>query len=273
MSSIIKNKCTDGWGGGTGGSALKPTTVYLLDNAKCIRASHTCRGSFLCTQRNPKIWEDYERFEYDFEPFQELFHQDLDDNAEEHKSPLGHAVAFYNSIIYEKCRHNGSCNGHALLRRFQTTSTKGKNYFVGCSAWLPEHRKASSHLFRQIPSGVREQLVVELFMHGGPASLHKKMYTQYCYFCVPSRIGFRQKDCPRDHCDVDGKVIHGEIMQRKCSAEIIIFSPVERDIRKVLVITKPGVPHNHPSYAPEILSFEAAEAWREAIRVAGPLGL
>ncbi|KIJ34765.1 hypothetical protein M422DRAFT_263118 [Sphaerobolus stellatus SS14] len=94
-------------------------------------------------------------------------------------------------------------------------------------------------------------------MHGGPANLHEKMFTQYCCFCVPSRIGFQQKHCPRDHCDVDGKVIHG---------------PVERNIRKVLVMTKPGVPHNHPSYAPKKLSFEAAEPWREAIPVAGPLG-
>jgi hypothetical protein len=75
----------------------------------------------------------------------------------------------------------------------------------------------------------------------------------------------------RNHI-VDGKVVQGRIIQRKCTAQIIIYPPLNNNVRKAPVIPVLGRPHNHPSYAPEKLSFEAAEAWREAVRIAGPLG-
>ncbi|KIJ39127.1 hypothetical protein M422DRAFT_49703 [Sphaerobolus stellatus SS14] len=92
MSSIIKNACTDGWEGGTGGHKSRPTTVFALDGELCQRSSQKCRGSFLCSLRNPKLWEGYEHWKHDFEPFRELFHQDMEQNAAEHESPLGYAV-------------------------------------------------------------------------------------------------------------------------------------------------------------------------------------
>ncbi|KIJ23194.1 hypothetical protein M422DRAFT_276278 [Sphaerobolus stellatus SS14] len=51
--------------------------------------------------KEPEAMEGYEHWKYDFEPFRELFHQDMDQNAAEHESPLGYAVSFYNSIKHE----------------------------------------------------------------------------------------------------------------------------------------------------------------------------
>ena len=60
--------------------------------------------------------------------------------------------------------------------------------------------------------------------------------------------------------------------QRKCSAQIIIFSPLEDTPRKAVVVPVAGKPHNHPSYASEKLNYIAADAWRAAVSVSGPLG-
>ncbi|KIJ33118.1 hypothetical protein M422DRAFT_783248 [Sphaerobolus stellatus SS14] len=252
MANIIKNACTDGWEGGTGGYKSRPTVVNILGDVECQRASHRCRGSFLCSLRNPKLWEGYERWEHDFEPFRELFHHDMENNAAEHDTPLGYAV----SVIHLKCQHNSDCNGHAVLRSFAETSSEGKNYFIGCSAWDQSHGTEKTHIFRLIPSRVPEDLVFELFTHGGP---------------LPCRTGLRQKFCLRDHIR-DGKVVQGLIEKRPCSAEIVIYSPVNTNIRKAVVIPQPGKPHNHPSYAPEKLTYAAAEAFRAAVQAAGPLG-
>ena len=43
----------DGWGGGTGGSAQKLTTVHLLDGAKCICAAHVCKVHFYAASEAP----------------------------------------------------------------------------------------------------------------------------------------------------------------------------------------------------------------------------
>ncbi|KIJ37762.1 hypothetical protein M422DRAFT_259598 [Sphaerobolus stellatus SS14] len=266
--TIIKNACTDGWEGGTGGYKSRPTTVFALDGELCQRSSQKCQGSFLCSLRNPKLWEGYERWKHDFEPFRELFHQDMEQNAAEHESPLGYAVSFYNSVKYEACHFNDNCNGHAVLRRFQETSTEGKNYFVGCSAWKPSDGKTSEHLFRLIPNRVSEDLIVEIFTYGGPLELHEKLF---CCHSVPCRTGLRQKLCPRDHIR-DGKVVDGHIEQRPCTAGLTIYTPVNKKIRKAIVIPEPNKPHNHPSYSSEKLTFEAAEIWRTAVRVTGPLG-
>ncbi|KIJ24642.1 hypothetical protein M422DRAFT_274520 [Sphaerobolus stellatus SS14] len=281
MANIIKMR----WEGGTGGSTAQPTSVALLGGVDCQRAIHTCRGIFLCSYHKPDLWEGYQRWEYDFEPFRELFHQDMANNAAEHD------ISFYNSVIHEKCTHNRKCNGHAVLRQFNETSSEGKNYFVGCSAWKPADGKSSTHLFRQIPSHVNEELVVDIFTEGGLGQMDMSLYSDHCCHTVPSRTGLKQQYCctcilifdaslhisdeyrMSACCHIrDGHVVQGTMKQCKCSAQIIIFSPVNKNEKKAIIIPLPGKPHNHPSNASSKFTYAAADAWRTAIEAAGPIG-
>ncbi|KIJ43655.1 hypothetical protein M422DRAFT_252895 [Sphaerobolus stellatus SS14] len=164
MSNIIKNVCIDGWEGGTGGYKNGPIKVFALDGELCQRSSQKCRGSFLCSLRNPKPWEGYERWKYDFEPFRELF---------------------------IRTRRNMNHHWDMLLAR--------------------------------------------------------------------------------DHIH-DGKLVDGQIEQRPCTAGLTIYSPLNKMVRKAIVIPEPKKPHNHPSYSAEKLTVEAEEVWRAAVRAAGPLG-
>ena len=70
----------------------------------------------------------------------------------------------------------------------------------------------------------------------------------------------------------DGKLITGTITQHQCPAQITIFSPTDNSIRKAVVITTPGIPHNHPPYALQKPTFEATELYTEAIETVGLIG-
>ncbi|KIJ22794.1 hypothetical protein M422DRAFT_276720 [Sphaerobolus stellatus SS14] len=60
--------------------------------------------------------------------------------------------------------------------------------------------------------------------------------------------------------------------QCKYSAQIIIFSPINKNEKKAVVIPLPGKPHSHPSNTSSKFTYAAADAWRTAIEVAGPIG-
>ncbi|KAF8508389.1 hypothetical protein JB92DRAFT_636867 [Gautieria morchelliformis] len=68
MSAIIKQKCTDAWTGGTGGSVTKATTVTLLgEGVKCQKMSHECRGAFICGRAPADLWKNYKRTDSDLD--------------------------------------------------------------------------------------------------------------------------------------------------------------------------------------------------------------
>ncbi|KIJ24273.1 hypothetical protein M422DRAFT_274997 [Sphaerobolus stellatus SS14] len=55
--------------------------------------------SLLSAEQRVSLWEGYERWEHDFEPFRELFQCDMDNNAAEHETPLGYAVSMKLAVI------------------------------------------------------------------------------------------------------------------------------------------------------------------------------
>jgi len=67
----------------------------------------------------------------------------------------------------------------------------------------------------------------------------------------------------------DGKHITGIIQQHKCSAEIIIFSPIDPTICKAIVVTAPGIPHNYPPCPLEKWTYVAMELYMEAVGQVG----
>lgn len=58
---------------------------------------------------------------------------------------------------------------------------------------------------------------------------------------------------------------------RPCPAKIIVFTPVDSNVRKALLVPQ-SVPHNHPVYPEHKLSFEAEKLYKESIETVGVLG-
>jgi len=70
----------------------------------------------------------------------------------------------------------------------------------------------------------------------------------------------------------DGNLVGGNVSQRGCGAGFTIFSPVDHNIRKAIIIPTPGKPHNHPSFPMQKLTYEARVKYEAAIDQAGILG-
>jgi hypothetical protein len=45
---------------------------------------------------------------------------------------------------------------------------------------------------------------------------------------------------------VEGQIKNAQIQGRSCPSRLIIFEPVDRNIRKAIII--PKIPHNHPPF-------------------------
>ncbi|KAF8590088.1 hypothetical protein K439DRAFT_245489 [Ramaria rubella] len=121
MSAVIKQKCTDAWAGGTGGSLSKATTVTLLgEGVKCQKMSHDCRGVFLCSRAAVDLWKDYKR-DSDESDETEFSLQSERNHLVEQESLISHyerPVAFYNSVVKDKCQFdNGRCAGRPEIKK------------------------------------------------------------------------------------------------------------------------------------------------------------
>ncbi|KAF8508185.1 hypothetical protein BU17DRAFT_70896 [Hysterangium stoloniferum] len=194
MAAIIKNKCVDGWGDGSGGTK----------------------------DAGPV----YERYSDDFKTFEEIHNAQMANNAAEADSVIGVAAAFYNSVAFRTCKFNdGKCKGQPIIQTFERGST----------------------------------------------SRDTEKYTGPCYYTVPPTVGLKQEKCPHVHFE-NGKLLNGLITRHQCPAQIIIYTPIDPSIRKAVVITTPGLPHNHLPYALQKLTFEATELYVEAIEAVGLLG-
>jgi len=70
----------------------------------------------------------------------------------------------------------------------------------------------------------------------------------------------------------DGKHLTGTIQQHKCTAEIIIFLHTDSSVRKAVVVTAVGCPHNHLPSPLEKQTYEATELYTEAVGQVGIIG-
>lgn len=64
-----------------------------------------------------------------------------------------------------------------------------------------------------------------------------------------------------------GKVVQGVLVARKCPAKIKIFSPLDREDRRAIVLLDGH--HNHPRFPSTKLSREGKDKYEEAIKVNG----
>jgi hypothetical protein len=69
----------------------------------------------------------------------------------------------------------------------------------------------------------------------------------------------------------DGKVVQGQLIQRKCGCKIKIYSPIDRTDRRAIVILEGA--HNHPKFPSTKLSRDGKDQYSKAITAAGVTGL
>ncbi|KAF8518841.1 hypothetical protein BU17DRAFT_90642 [Hysterangium stoloniferum] len=253
MAAIIKNKCVDGWGDGSGGTKDAGPVVFPLGKIKTQRAIHVCRGHFMCSRVDSSLFFKYERYSDDFKTFEEIHNAQMANNAAEADSVIGVAAA----VAFQTCKFNdGKCKGQPIIQTFERMTAFGKDQFIGCSARQPAEDK-HAHIFFSIPLHVSQSTLNDIFTTQGSTSRDTEKYTVYYL----AHVHFE-----------NGKLLNGLITWHQCPAQIIIYTPIDHSIRKAVVITTPGLPHNHPPYALQKLTFEATELYVEAIEAVGLLG-
>jgi len=85
---------TDSLGHGTGGSVKRTTKVNMGGvGVDCQVTAQECGGGYYCSEVEARVWDGYQRWDYDISEFQKM-HQQLEGlNAAESSSVLGNAAA------------------------------------------------------------------------------------------------------------------------------------------------------------------------------------
>ncbi|KIJ29032.1 hypothetical protein M422DRAFT_269647 [Sphaerobolus stellatus SS14] len=150
MATIIKNVCINSFGEGSW-------------NISCQNNSQACIGSFHCSEASPKLFQDYERWGYDFELYRKMWLQEREDNQVQSGSYLGQVAVFFNMLREQKCPFaHGKCCGHPKMVEMSALSEDDKKHHIGCSA----RRKSNhflSHTYLRIPASVDEVILQQSF--------------------------------------------------------------------------------------------------------------
>ncbi|KAF8219461.1 hypothetical protein L208DRAFT_1383005 [Tricholoma matsutake] len=153
----------------------------------------------------------------------------------------------------------------AIMSRYLGPSKHGKHYFIGCANW--KSSECFEHRYLAIPANVDEIQFKHVFESGGKL-LSQITDNHKCVLTVHPKVGL--KKCPYSHV-IDGKIIPAKIIRRKCPTEMIIFVPVDKEIRKAVIIL--CNPHNHPMHPRTKPSFKDKKKITKAIHAAGTTGL
>ncbi|KAJ6513998.1 hypothetical protein DFH09DRAFT_1374151 [Mycena vulgaris] len=272
MIAIIKSEDQDSWGEGTGGSRTKPTNVVALGNVPCQAATHQCQGVWICSQFDQSLLDGHERYEPDDDAMRELWEADRAVNVRDTSSMSIRAAAFYTEVHRKKCKFvaadGAECPGTPVYRKLRQMNLDGKYGFIGCENFAA----GQSHRFVTINRDVDEDLLIELFQNNGQFKSFVNTITATCARVLPPGQGGKgERTCPYPHIDVNGNIIKGELIRRKCNATIKIFAPIDRDDRRAIVYL--SGPHNHPRPPSTKLSRTGKDAHKEAILAAGTTGL
>ncbi|KAJ7789038.1 hypothetical protein B0H14DRAFT_2627657 [Mycena olivaceomarginata] len=237
-------------GGGSSGHSVGDSEVVgflpdLTTAIKCRRAHLKCKGVYTCEFIDPSHFEGCERYEPDPAATQALWKAELDANEREAASAAG------------------------IVSRW-TGASYGKQFFIGCSKWTGARK--FEHRYLPIPNNVDED-TLRIAMENGGRLPTAPTVNEMCALTVHPRIGKRLKTCPYTHI-MDGQIKSGRLVQCKCEAMMIIFTPVNPPLaarHKALVIVRG--PHNHPAHPKTKPSTSAQYLLGQAIDAAGSLGL
>ncbi|KAF7311222.1 hypothetical protein MKEN_01023800 [Mycena kentingensis (nom. inval.)] len=235
MLSVFKDASLDAWTGGSAGSTKKSTKVPALDDLPCSKATHFCNGSWICDQLDPALLPD------DFARY-------IADDAQQDE--------FYEAL----------CDVNERQTQTPAPRNDGKHGFIGCTGFVVGQR---GHRFVPIPKEVDETLLVELYNHDGVfQSINFGIEHSYCARILRPVSGAKgTHNCPYTTIAEDGRVTQGKMMERQCSARMEMWFPVDRAVRKAILIFEN--PHSHPQFPPTKVTAEGKDAINRAIAAQG----
>ncbi|KAJ7301603.1 hypothetical protein DFH08DRAFT_827404 [Mycena albidolilacea] len=162
------------------------------------------------------------------------------------------------------------CDGVPVFKRLSGGASYGKQFFISCSKWTSAQK--FEHHYLSIPNNVDED-ILRIAMDNSGRLPTAPTVNEMCALTVYPRIGKHLKMCPYTHI-IDGQIKSGQLVQCKCEAMMIIFTPVNPPPaarHKALVIVRG--PHNHPAHPKAKPSTSAQYLLGQAIDAAGSLGL
>jgi hypothetical protein len=190
-----------------------------------------------------------------------------------------------------KNQHGDPCTGAPCYRERPSgiPNFDGKIGFVGCSKY--DEGEAKSHRFVSIPIDIEEDMISKLFRTNGklPPNLDLTgLRERSCAKLVTPRIGLKGRaECReflkssfsdivahyvlKDYPHLrNGLSVQGKLQKHECNARIRIFSPLDREDRRAIVILEG--PHNHPMFPSTKVSRDAKEKYKEAVMKIGVEG-
>ncbi|KAJ7676748.1 hypothetical protein DFH06DRAFT_1428491 [Mycena polygramma] len=245
LNTIIMNADNNSWEW-LGGS--RKTVKIIFEHGKkaieCNRIRYRCKGVPACSQLDPAL-RSVQRFELDPAPRNTIIAAQQETRRREGNTQEERVAIFMTNIRGAKCPAIDSrgirCPGGPVLKAKREGSSRGHQYFVGCSAWTPVFRQG--HRFHNIPDNVDENLLANA-LAGRPLSNDSTKDTPPCSGLVHPHTGLRKKTCPHAHI-VNGMQVRGTIQAYPCDAQRTIFVPADSSILKVLIVHN-TTGHNHP---------------------------
>ncbi|KAJ7794014.1 hypothetical protein B0H14DRAFT_3558479 [Mycena olivaceomarginata] len=258
IDTIIRNADNDSWETGSGRSAMVTFAPGEAPIA-CRRARSLCRGCTACDQLDPAL-RNVVRFELDPALRDAIIIAQQETRRREGNTPEERASIFIKIIRCAKCfavNSNGrKCEGGPILKAKPQGTSRGHQYFVGCSGWTPKFQKG--HRTHSIPDHVNENLVAKA-LAGLPLAGDLTKDTPLCSAIIHPHTGLKKKYCRSvfslsRHSRTDllihahivkGMNVRGNIQSYRCFATRSIYVPKDVSIRKALIIHN-DTGHNHP---------------------------
>ncbi|KAJ7835515.1 hypothetical protein B0H14DRAFT_3706485 [Mycena olivaceomarginata] len=266
IDTIIRNADNDSWETGSAMVTFAPGEAPIA----CRRARSLCRGCTACDQLDPAL-RNVVRFELDPAPRDAIIIAQQETRRREGNTPEERASIFIKIIRCAKClavNSNGrKCEGGPILKAKPQGTSRGHQYFVGCSGWTPKFQKG--HRTHSIPDHVNENLVAKA-LAGLPLAGDLTKDTPLCSAIIHPHTGLKKKYCPHTHI-VKGMNVRGNIQSYRCFATRSIYVPKDVSIRKALIIHN-DTGHNHPMPTLTKAAFGHKDIYRVCIERKGVLG-
>ncbi|KAJ6454716.1 hypothetical protein C8R47DRAFT_1252228 [Mycena vitilis] len=239
--TVLQDNDSWEWLGGS-----RKTVKIIFEHGKkaidCNRIRYRCKGVPACSQLDPAL-RSVQRFELGPAPRNTVIAAQQETRHRETHKKIGLRFEFLTHIRGTKCLAIDSlgnkCRGGPVLKAKREGSSRGKQYFVGCSGWTPKFRQ--NHRFHNIPDNIDENLLANA-LAGRPLSDDRTKDTPPCSGIVHP---------PHAHI-VNGMQVQGTIQAFPCDALRTIFVPADSSIPKV--------------------SFGHKDTYRQCIEANGVLG-
>ncbi|KAJ7465327.1 hypothetical protein B0H11DRAFT_2307912 [Mycena galericulata] len=271
LNTIIMNADNDSWvwlGGAREGA--KVTFAPGEKPIDCQRFRYKCKGAYACSEFDTAL-RSVERFELDPAPRNAIIAAQQETRRREGNTQEERVALFVTLVRRATCPavnpEGNKCRGGPVLKPKRQGSSRGHQYFVGCSGWTPKFK--DGHRTHFIPDNVDENLLANA-LAGRPLTDDPTKDTPPCSGLIHPHIGLRKKTCPHAHI-VNGLQVQGKIRNYPCKAIRTIYVPADDSILKVLIVHN-DTGHNHPMPTLTKVSFGHKDTYRQCIDVNGVLG-